>query len=544
MSDERIPFTRVLRDVALAAGPMAAMTVLSSTSIFCLIGIPVFLRVVGALHLRVMGVRRAELGTTWLGLLALPLVIGPIGAMLAAGAFVGPVLSDPEGTDIAVSVVAAMLAGAALSPLHAAPFDAIESRSGLVAAVLASGTRAAREPVLVTTGRGALLGLIGVVPWVAPSIVFALGADGVWPLLALALSMIGSLILSLAVVAHAWGGGRERFGSARTPRIARVEQVEPLERATHRRLAGSLVLALMPAAILATVILIALFTPTAAWQRGTTDGSDDGDVPLDRPTITSVTLDPTSGLRVSSPHEDVWLIETADGGGAGEVRLLHGDESRAFTRFEDATWSLCAPVRDYVVCTRFDGHGVRTDDGPVARVLERLGTVGSWALVAYVALLWVLAIAQLRRIGIAAGLDAPETRRSDGLAAIVGTLRGVGESRVRGDALVVRGAAQIDLGDRGLVHLAEGDNALLVGETAPSVLEGARVTVIATLPAGQGSPFRGGAASLPRDAKLVFGTLAQARERLVEHTARRNVAASVPLLFVALALCLTVLVNL
>lgn len=546
MSDERVPFTRVLADVAIAAGPFAALTVLASPSIFCLIGIPIYLRLIGAMHLRVLGATRAHIATWRLGVLGVPLILGPVGAMLVASCCLGPIVGtqiDGRLWQAMVAPLAAMALGAALSPLHAAPFEAIDSGGGLFASMLASGARAAREPMRVTILRGALLGFVGAVPWVTPSVASMLGLEGPVLLLPLVVSLVGSVIVSLAVVAYGWSDGRDRFGAARTRSRTRA-RVPVLAHHTHGRLAGSLVLALMPAAILGLVVTVALLTPTPASTLLTSDTRAPGDLALEGATSGPTILDEENGLRVSVLREDVWLVETADGGGAGEIRFPHGDPTRAFARRAGSEWSLCVPVRDRTFCARFDREGVRSDDGPMARLAARLDTVGLSLLFAYVAALWGLALAQLRRIGVATGLDAPETLRAHGTAALVGVLCDVGESVVRREALIVRGGTRIDLGDRGSVQLSDGSHALLVAETAPAQLEGATVTVIASLPAGLGAPFRGGAATLPRDAKLVFGTLDHAREKLVERTARSNVAVSLPMLFVALGLSLAILARL
>ncbi|MCB9624582.1 MAG: hypothetical protein H6721_10680 [Sandaracinus sp.] len=90
------------------------------------------------------------------------------------------------------------------------------------------------------------------------------------------------------------------------------------------------------------------------------------------------------GALVVTPHVEGFVVEVADGGGAGLVRTGFGAPER--WSWQAHTRELCVGRDERVVCTRLDEEGVRRDDGTAARVARR-GPVASLSLAVVVALL-------------------------------------------------------------------------------------------------------------------------------------------------------------
>ncbi len=404
-SDERIPFTRVLLDVARASGGYIALAVVFLAPSCCLIGLPFFGVFAGRAYLRAMGVRRGGVSTWRLGVLGAPLFVVPVLGLAIAGSLLFAV--DPESElPVVVRLCTSFSVSAAMGmmcfPLFGAPLEAADSAEGALDAILASGARAARMGLRTSLGTGAIVGVIGVLPWLLLPMAHRALVDEnptPWILVGLFVAMVASEIVCLGLVAHAHGEGLERFGHART-RAVRSNRAEPV----HRPLTRSLALAASPLALLAPALLLAALTPAPAWRtaRHATPG-----VPVDQAFEAS-----GHGLSLENPEANLWVIATRDGGGAGPVRFRRpGDDAHATvargTYRGREVYTL--QVREYesVRLVSFDDEGVRVDDTPTDRVQARLGSIGVGVLFAHLLALAVLLVATLRRTGVAANLDRP-----------------------------------------------------------------------------------------------------------------------------------------
>ncbi len=546
---ESVGRARVVLDVARAAGPWVALAVLFAAPGCCILPLPIFLMFAGGACERAMGVTRARASRSGLGLLVAPLFYVPLLSFFVAESFV---VRDGPGTAGWAQALAAVVVSCVLTtllfPLYGAPLEIIARGGAPFESVLSSGARAARHGVGSTLAHAVAVGTIGASPWLLVIATRALLRDT--PLvLALLLYVAATLAvtLNLGLVAHFWSGGTERFGAARsTTPLARSRGEDGVS--VLGRLAGSLILGFAPAVVLAVVLTIALLSPTPAWRVETSTELSEAALSFaDHGTDEAIVLDQRSGLSVSSPADDTWRVETADGGGAGDVRILHGDEASAYVRRGHygarPIWNLCARALRETRCFSFDEHGVRLDDSPLDRIRERLGTIGAGLLALYLVALALLILAQTRRAGIASQLDRPRFDGARETAAFVGTLRTEAPLPVTQSVVTIRGRATLELGEHGTVRLPEGKLTLLVPPASTHLVDGAELTMIATLRAS-GSPFRDGASPLPPDAQLVVGSLARARESYADHVARVNVFAALPMLFLALGLCCAVLVNL
>jgi hypothetical protein len=542
MTSDSVPFLRVLGDVARSAGGFLVLAVLATAPSCCLVGLPVFWTVAGAMYLRMMGARRASVSTWQVGLLGSPLFLAPLLAPLLTawivqshGSSEGPLA--PLGLLVTFGLSA--LFGALLSPLHAAPLAAIEGSSGLLDALLSSGARAARRGLGRTLLGGAGVGVIGALPWAVPPLARLLDPEpSPAVLVALFAAVYAALLVNLSLVAHDWGQGSQRFGAARTlvppsamPRVA-----------ARARLVGSLAIAASAALLVGAALLLALFTPTPAWR------TEAG--PLRGEPLVEGTLEGSrDGLSVTATRGQEWVIATADGGGAGPVRFpSHIEPTATLTREryrgQDA-WTLRAATRSTVWLVSFDDRGVRLDDTPLDRLEARLfGAPGIVFLLAYGLALAALFALQLQRIGLATGLDRPRFSGDREVAALVGTLGLERAVPVRDHALVLEAPLRIELGELGSITLPPGRHPLLVPTTRDELRDGARVTVIASLAGGDRSPFRDGSPPLPAGAKLAIGALEEAREQYAERVARTNVLASLPLLGLGLGLVTVIVTHL
>jgi len=540
---------RVVLDVARASWAWAALAVLFAAPGCCILPLPIFLLFSGGACERAMGGTRAGISRSSLGLFVAPLFYVPMLSFFVAESLVVRNGGTADGwAQALVAVVVSCVLTTLLFPLYGAPLEAISRGGSLFEAVLGSGARAARHGVGSTLAHALAVGTIGASPWLI--MVATRHSLRDLPLLLGVLLYVAAILavtVNLGLVAHFWSGGRERFGAARS--VAPLPPARSEDGASVLgRLAGSLVLGFAPALVLAVVLVIALFTPTAAWhvEPATLQFEPGLSLAVRSPGGANV-LDERSGLSVSSPAGDTWRVETADGGGVGDVRILHGDEASAYLRRGHygarPIWDLCARALRETRCFSFDEHGVRLDDSPLDRLRERLGTIGAGFLALYLVALALLILAQMRRAGIAAQLDRPRFDGARETAAFVGKLRTEAPLAVIQSVVAIRGLATLELGEHGTVRLPEGKLPFLVPPTTTHVVDGAELTMIATLRAS-GSPFRDGATPFPSDWQLVMGSFAMARESYADHIARVNVFAALPMLFLALGLSLAVLVHL
>jgi hypothetical protein len=540
MAAPRVSFLRVVGDVVQSAGGMLALAVLATAPACCFLGLPIFWSVAGAMYLRVMGVRHADISTWHVGLLGMPIFVTPLVAALLTAWIVntrGPSESRELVALLATFGLSALL-GALLSPLHAAPFAAIEGSPGILDALLTSGAHAARRGLGRTLARGAATGLVGATPWLVPALTRAVdpepGALVLAPLLGAAYVAV---LLNLSSIAQDWGEGVQRFGAARTLHTASPPRV-----AARARLVGSLAIAAGAVLLVGSALTLALLTPTGAWRRE--PGPLRGE-----PLVDSALEGSEEGITVRPEGASRWSIATADGGGAGLVRFPHGVEASATLSREryrgEEVWTLRAARRDTVWLVSFDDRGVRVDDTPLDRLEARVfGEGGLAALLAYGAALAALLAFQLRRVGIATGLDHPRFSGDREIAALAGTLRSEGPVPLRGQALALEAPARVELGELGAITLPPGLHPLLVPARAHALEPGASLTIIAPIAGGDRSPFREGSAPLPRGAKLAIGSLEEAREQYAERVARTNVLASLPLLALGLGLATVILTHL
>lgn len=416
---ERVPLWRVIADVARASGLSVMIAVVLLAPSCCLIGLPAFGYFAGRSYLHAMGVRRAGVSTWALGLLGAPLFVAPLVSLALADAVLGAIGDASEGFDaghalVAVSVSA--LVGVVAFPLYGAPLEAVSSASGALDAVLASGARAARMGFAKSIGTGASLGVVGIAPWLVVPLARRVffGANAlVWLVLALFVATVIAQTVCLGIVAHAHGEGRERFGHARTHAPRETDRVAP-----RPRLIRSFALAALPFALLVPALLTAIATPTPGWRTERDSGDLRGEIVDGTPLLGS-----EHGLVVSQDRS-VWRVTTADGGGAGEVRIAFSSASLGRIvreRFRGReVWTLRVPVREHVVLVSFDDRGVRVDDTPSDRIHARLGTLGVGMLALLLVALGALLVLTLRHTGVAANLDRPWLGGYRETAALVG----------------------------------------------------------------------------------------------------------------------------
>lgn len=552
-TDEQVGLGRVLCDVVGAAGLSIAVATLAVVPACCLVFVPVFLAMVGEVYERIMGVRASSVARWRVGVVGAPIFLVPLFSLLVALSLVErPDGSTPAGwTTPLVTMGVSTVLTIVLFPLYGAPFEAIARGTGMLDGWIGSGARAARRGLLVTFATGAAVGALGSAPWLvvallAPALRRTPYAWVIFVLLATA--AVASVTVCLAITARFWSGGRERFGKHRPlPSSDRSELSEA--GSSRERLGTSLAVSLAPLGLLGVLLVLALATPSPAWRRASSEEVNATAGPR-YALSTPRTVPGRSALTFSSPRDDVWLVQAADGGGVGEVRVRGGDEARAELRRDRFRgrdgWTVRVPIAgpDVALFT-VDDDGVRLDDGPRDRLAARLGGSAGLAAAGVTGILAVaLATLQLRALGIAAGLDRPRFRGRRETVAIEGTLRAVEPVLADAGELRVVGAARLELGDLGSVRLPEGTLPLLVSGPPEVLTDGARITMVATLGATSGSPFREGAAPLPRDARFVLGALDRAREAFAEQAARRSAAFSLPIAALALALGVVVVIHL
>jgi hypothetical protein len=542
MAIERAPLPRTALHVARTATAPVALSTLAFTGVCCVFLVPVFLHALGSAYLRIAGAEPARLQPASIGLLGAPLFLVPLAAYWAGSALhesASEVLLSAEHAVLVVGIAA--LLGAILKPLFGAPFAAAGSDLDLLESLLASGAHDSRRGLLHNLGIGAIVGAIqgspALVVVVARSV--AWGASGLVSVALLVFAgIVAAHIAAIAIVKHERDATIEARGEGDTRR-ARFALRE------SGRLVGSLSVAVSSTCLLGLVVALAVVTPLGAWRsvpRTADDGRGPALVPGEPRSV--IWLD---GLTARG-LDDRWEVHSGSSI-TTTVTLPFGDPSRARARREvldgREVWTLCTPSRREVRCFSVDDAGVRVDDTTYDRIAVRVGgRAGVLVLMASTFALMALFVIQVRRAGIAAGLDGPRFTGARETTALAGTLRTPVPVTITGDAISVNEPARIDLGPWGSVLLAPGRHPLIVPSEPGSLRDGAALTIVAPLRGAHGSPFRDGTPPLPAGSRLAIGALDEAREQYAERVARTNTLASLPLLAVALGLATLIVASL
>ncbi len=528
----RVPFRLVLLDVALAGGPALLFATLAAPTCFCVVGIPLYAYALGAAYLATMGVRERWARTLAIGALGAPIHLMPIGAcVLSIGA-----PSDPASLRGLLTLAATFAGiGVVVSPFHGAPLAAIERGRGMLDALLTSGATSIRQGLAKTAARGATLGVIAAIPTAIVPMSGVLGAARGLFIAVVAAAIVVTSILGLAIVAYAWGEGRQRFGGARGVYPRGPIAVDSVRSALLR----SLALPLVSVVAVLGLVVVALATPSPAWRLAPHIPSH-----AIRLSAAPSPLAP-SGLAVRAAPDAI-TISTADGGGAGEVRVPDRDPAGdpmilRDTEHGQERWALYLPrgrgrdgdYRAWIVS--FDDDGVRTDDAPPDRLAARFGSPLALMLLAlHLACLAALVLFTLRRLTDAALLDRPSFRAERELTALSGTFRG--EGRIAKGTLTLDEPASLEVSGLGAAALAPGAHRLLLRSSAERLRDGELVTAIATLTRADEAPFRAGRLQLGEGTRLILGELEAARAAYAEQLARVSVAFSLVLLPIVVAL--------
>jgi hypothetical protein len=461
------------------------------------------------------------------GLAALPADLtarGTLWAAAVAGASaVALALVVDRGLAIALGLLAALDRGLRLVPGF--------TRGAALASALPRGRLAARVgvvavgPALVTAAVWSLQdappGLVAVGAGIAVTAAFALAAAALG---ALYVEAEGELAL------------RPRASAPTLPKVTRAF------------FAGAAGLALVSAALLGTLAAVPSPLAPSPALRGV--GGTAGWTTLD---LGAPAVLPGTDVHLSAAEDGV-VIWTSDGGGAGTVRGVPwpmGVAYRPARCGDDACFELVVGGSESAGRTLVDRDGVRRDDGLGDRVARR---VSAASLVAVVVALVCFGIALTRAsrgiagIELLASPDDERRARDDGRPRVVegrlvapspATLHLVGRDavRVEGTVQVVcdRAGLRIGLPPDGEVRVLRGSAAGPLA--AESLVDGARVAVIAALPA-RGAGYREGAAPWPEGARLVPGGVDAARAALAAQVDRA--VAPLALLTVAALLFVTV----
>lgn len=254
-------------------------------------------------------------------------------------------------------------------------------------------------------------------------------------------------------------------------------------------------------------------------------------------------LEGEAGLRVVRTDHGV-RIETADGGGAGDVDLgtwLGGHDPTVGVTEDGEGWVVVATgnagrsgfgwdsgvVRRAV---RFDRQGVRTDDAILDRIAARFGRLGLALLGLALVLLVPFGLVLARGVGSAALLDRPSADAT--WVAWQGALELDDDAKlaVEKGILALEGTARVVRdGGESVVSLTTG--APVLGDAA--LVPGTRVAVVAPKRLLGELGLRTGAIAWPEGAWLVAGTLEAAKRRIAETSLRGAARFGVPAAFAA-----------
>jgi hypothetical protein len=479
-----------------------------------------------------MGLRtRMSWRVAKVGIASMPLLFAPRLMPLLGLAGLALDTSVPEPLRFLVGTLLWLVGSIALYPIYAAPLEMIDRNLGFVDGLASAVAKSARQPWHRTLQRAFAVACAGALPWFALLVAIGtyrltsdlerfrllLGLSQLTTVALIPVCIAASPFFVLALVAHAWSEGQERFGSARTSPTERHAEL-PLQGPMRRRLSGALVVAF--AAPLLLVSLGTLWTvglPTRAWRTPPNTAST-----LAPDAVGTFHLPTASQLTIERTHVGI-EIAAADGGGAGKVRMPCQDrvsaqfatEERVFReRFRgQEVWTYRMGTGACASAVSFNDEGVRVDDTIEDRIVQRWGGRGLWLALAIALLCALATFDQLRWVRRARGLEG---------ALIEGRILG-GSARTQGQMLIAEEGLRIDLGEHGLLTLpAEGTLALLYPSAQPRTLvAGDKLAILTTQPSQQGSPFRDAHAAPPREVRVVPGTLDQAREGYVHFATKR-----------------------
>jgi len=512
----KVPFWRVLFDVPLR------LTILSSVGLYPFLWPFTPWMWTNAFE-KFMGLRRGRSSRgAKVGLAAIPVLVFPRALPLvglAISSSIDPSLGDP--LRYAIGGLAWFIASLVTYPLYAAPLEMLDRDVGLLDSVVSAAAKSARQPIQKVLLRAFIVACAGALPWFGAPFFLASPATPALMLVSGALSPA----LVVALVAYAWSDGRERFGDARTPHTER-EPEAPLEGPMRRRLAGALVLAMAPVFVVTTMAAWAVLRPTRAWRASAAQAS------LVVPNAEGVFALPTPTQLTVHRTRDVVEIASADGGGVGEVRMgcnelfniTYSIDERVFrerVRGQEV-WTYRFASPSCASSVSFTDEGVRVDDTTYDRITQRWGGMGSWVAFLVAMLCALAAVDQLRWLGRARNLDAT-SKTLLGTVALEGRIVGQGVALVRGTTLKAPAGLRIDLGEHGVLRLPpDGTLTLFHLAQAPlTLVAGDSICIITALQGQQGSPFRNEQALPPKDARVIPGKLADAREAYVQFATRR-----------------------
>lgn len=505
--------------------------------------VPVIPLIAGGALERVMGERNyASWRALKIGIASLPMLVAPRFLPLVGFASTWPLDERlPYVAKFAVGIAVWLAASLVMYPVYAAPFEMIDRRVGIIEGIVSAAATNARKPLLHSLTRAFGTALVGAFPLASYFDVASMRNHPAIGVLSVLTFLFLTPVCVVAVVAHAWSDGRERFGSARPMGADRARE-SAVEGPLLRRLAGGLLLALTPVLVVVFATFVVALVPTSARTvvRQTrialpSDLSPDQYGALRYPT--------NSGLRTERPRADTLFITTADGGGAGEVRLPcvaqlapggFPDETAFREMYRGIhvwTYRVAEPTCESRVS--FTDQGVRVDDSTLDRIAQRWGGWGVWLLLGVLLLSCFIGFDQLRWLGRARGLDT-STKVLLGTVALEGRIA-LGAARVQGSLLTTAEGLRIDLGEHGMLTLHPHQVLKLLHPMAEArtLATGSTLTIITTLTPQQVSPFRGDMGAPPRDLRVVPGEVEEARHAYVHFASRR--AATMGLVALALA---------
>lgn len=538
----------MILDVGSAAGGWIALAFLTAVPSCCVVLVPAFLLAAAIASERAMGVRSARTSRWALGALSAPFYLAPLAA-LALG--LAPFDADDASTleVLLASLVSGVVVSSATFPFLAAPFEAIARGRNALAALVTAGARVAHRSLRSTLAHASAVGLVVSLPAIAleasRGIVESLAARAAL----FTLVGVASTTVSMGLVAHHWSSGSERFGRWRSTTPGAEDESHGAAPAIAT-LARSWLPLITSAVLLTSALLVAAAFPAPAWHRSPIPSSPHDPELLrfeDESAGAPLELDPRTGLRVYATNRDVWRIETADGGGAGDVRIPDGLPRTAVVRRMPGArgWELCVQVDVEMRCVPFDARGVRLDDRPWLRVRCRLGELGAAVFVLYAFLVACVLLVRSRRLSLAALLDdAGANPRAPRARALEGRLWTDTPLRIERGSVSVESAARLDFGPFGTVRLEEGRYRTVVAPEVSHVVSGSPITVMGEIDLEAEPALRRELPALPKSALLFVGPLEAARRSLADHDARINVLVSLPLLVLAVALSVWIFARL